>query len=151
MRRSWTNVWRKFFRRLPMGRGRLPHTRRRLSSNEREDNWRKLWYMTMWWRRPPFCLTRSSCTTTSAGKLRRCVPTWDRKLCCGNTYESYDFEKVRDKDGSTTFNDAEFYAFSGSKILIDQAVNDFSKEDLPCPTVIQQIEGKSGQTFFKFT
>jgi len=37
------------------------------------------------------------------------------------------------------------------KILIDQATNDFTKEDLPSPTVIQQIKGKTGQTFFKFT
>lgn len=47
--------------------------------------------------------------------------------------------------------DAEFYTFTGSKVLIDQAMNDFSREDLPAPTVITQFKGKNGQTFFKFT
>lgn len=57
----------------------------------------------------------------------------------------------KDKQGNPTLIDAEFYTFTGSKILIDQATNDFTKEDLPSPTVIQQIKGKTGQTFFKFT
>lgn len=69
----------------------------------------------------------------------------------GEEEEHYDFEKRRDKDGNPMLEDAEFYSFTGSKVLIDQAVNDFSVEDLPSPTVIQQFEGKQGQKFFKFT
>lgn len=69
----------------------------------------------------------------------------------GTSYERYEFEKVRDAQGNPTLIDAEFYSYTGSRILIDQAMNDFSKEDLPCPTVIQQFQGKNGQTFFKFT
>lgn len=69
----------------------------------------------------------------------------------GEEYETYDFEKYRDREGNPMLEDAEFYAFTGSKVLIDQAVNDFSVEDLPSPTVIQQFEGKQGQKFFKFT
>ena len=69
----------------------------------------------------------------------------------GETVERYEFEKVKDAQGNPTLIDAEYYSFTGSKILIDQAMNDFSKEDLPSPTVIQQFQGKNGQTFFKFT
>lgn len=69
----------------------------------------------------------------------------------GEEEEHYDFEKRKDKDGNPLLEDAEFYSFTGSKVLIDQAVNDFSVEDLPSPTVIQQFEGKQGQKFFKFT
>lgn len=65
--------------------------------------------------------------------------------------ERYVFEKKRDEQGTPSEEDAEFYSFTGSKILIDQATNDFTIEDLPCPTVIQQYEGKNGQTFVKFT
>ena len=69
----------------------------------------------------------------------------------GQLHERYEFEKERDSQGNQTFLDAEYYSFTGSKILIDQAIKDFTHEDLPCPTVIQQFEGKNGQMFFKFT
>lgn len=69
----------------------------------------------------------------------------------GEFCEKYEFEKVKDSQGNQTLIDAEFYSFTGSKILIDQATKDFTHEDLPSPTVIQQFEGKNGQTFFKFT
>ena len=65
--------------------------------------------------------------------------------------EKYIFEKEKDPDGSPTMYDAEFYAFTGSKVLIDQAINDFSTQDLPCPTVVQQFKTKEGKTFVKFT
>ena len=56
--------------------------------------------------------------------------------------ERYVFEKQKDKDGNT---------FTGSKIMIDQALNDFTPADLPCPTIIQQFQGKDGKTYTKFT
>lgn len=68
-----------------------------------------------------------------------------------NGEESYVFEKKKDEDGNPTEEDAEYYSFTGSKILIDQAMNDFTIEDLPYPTIIQQFKGKNGQTFVKFT
>ena len=60
-------------------------------------------------------------------------------------------EKKKDENGMPMQEDEEFYSFTGSKILIDQAMNDFTVEDLPCPTVIQQFRAKNGQTFVKFT
>lgn len=68
-----------------------------------------------------------------------------------NDEERYVFEKKKDDDGNPTDIDAEYYSFTGSKILIDQAETDFTIEDLPCPTVIQQFKSKNGQTFVKFT
>lgn len=95
-------------------------------------------------------------TKTVPGKVlairfKKIVKTFELRDKNGEEYERYDFEKQKDKDGNPMLEDAEFYSFTGSKILIDQAVNDFSIEDLPSPTVIQQFEGKNGQTFFKFT
>ncbi len=69
----------------------------------------------------------------------------------GEEIEHYVFEKKKDNQGNDTIFDAEYYTFTGSKVLIDQAQNDFSRNDLPAPTIITQFRGKNGQTFFKFT
>lgn len=45
----------------------------------------------------------------------------------------------------------EWYSYTGSSIMIDQAQNDFSHEDLPCPTVVQEMENKFKKRFYKFT
>ena len=45
----------------------------------------------------------------------------------------------------------EHYAFSGSQIMIEQAEEDFSKEDLPSITVIQEYVNKQRKKFYKFT
>lgn len=84
-------------------------------------------------------------------RFKKILKTEERTDESGEVYEHYEFEKVRDAQGNPTLIDAEYYSFTGSKILMDQATNDFSKEDLPCPTVIQQFQGKNGQNFFKFT
>lgn len=84
-------------------------------------------------------------------KFKKIIETVEETLADGTMRETYKFEKERDKNGQMSLLDAEFYSYTGSKILIDQAQNDFSKDDLPAPTVIQQFQGKKGQTFFKFT
>ena len=63
--------------------------------------------------------------------------------------ETYVCEKKKDANGYPMKEDAEFYSFTGSKVLIDQAEQDFTIEDLPCPTVIQEQE-KHGKKFYKF-
>ncbi|MBQ2674154.1 MAG: hypothetical protein IJG07_05670 [Prevotella sp.] len=40
---------------------------------------------------------------------------------------------------------------NSSRIMIDQSKNDFSMEDLPCPTVVLQVKGKDGKCYTKFT
>lgn len=84
-------------------------------------------------------------------RFKKILETEEKTTDTGEVEEHYVFEKKKDAQGNPTLIDAEYYSFTGSKILIDQAMNDFSKEDLPSPTVIQQFKGKNGQTFFKFT
>lgn len=69
----------------------------------------------------------------------------------GREEETYVFQKKSDSEGRATECDAEFYAFTGSKIMIDQALHDFGPEDLPAPTVIMQEKGKDGKFYTKFT
>lgn len=69
----------------------------------------------------------------------------------GEEQETYIFQKKLDELGQPTDIDAEFYAFTGSRIMIDQALHDFSPQDLPAPTVIQQVKGKDGKLYTKFT
>lgn len=65
--------------------------------------------------------------------------------------EFYQCRKERDKDGTLTNIDAQFYCYTGSNVLIDQAQKDFSTEDLPCPTVIREYINKNNQKYYRFT
>ncbi|MBR0047335.1 MAG: hypothetical protein IJP75_10755 [Bacteroidaceae bacterium] len=58
-----------------------------------------------------------------------------------------------DPEGDPVFvwEDAEHYTFSGSKVMIDQAQNEFTREDLPSPTVIKEFFNKQRKRFYKFT
>ena len=84
-------------------------------------------------------------------RFKKIVQTFVTTDFNGEEQETYQFEKRRDATGQLTIDDAEFYTFTGSKIMIDQAMRDFSREDLPAPTVIQQFRGKDGKLYTKFT
>lgn len=84
-------------------------------------------------------------------RFKKIVQTFTTTDFNGEEQETYQFEKERDNTGQLTINDAEYYTFTGSRIMIDQAMNDFSREDLPVPTVIQQFRGKDGKLYTKFT
>jgi hypothetical protein len=45
----------------------------------------------------------------------------------------------------------EYYSFSGSKIMIEQAMSDFSKDDLPVATVVKEFINEKRKKFYKFT
>lgn len=45
----------------------------------------------------------------------------------------------------------EHYSFTGSAVLIDQALTDFSHEDLPVDTVVKVLVNKFNKKFFRFT
>lgn len=45
----------------------------------------------------------------------------------------------------------EWYSFTGSAVLIDQAQTDFTHEDLPVDTVIKVLINKFNKKFFRFT
>jgi len=84
-------------------------------------------------------------------RFKKILQTITRHDANGDEEETYIFQKRKDEDGQLSTDDAEFYAFTGSRIMIDQAQCDFTPEDLPCPTVIQQVRGKDGKLYTKFT
>ena len=67
-------------------------------------------------------------------------------------YQMIDSVTGADTDTPTyVWKDGEWYSFSGSKVMIDQAENDFSREDLPLVTVIREFTNKNRKRFYKFT
>ena len=69
----------------------------------------------------------------------------------GEETEIYECEKRVDKAGRPMADDAEYYSFSGSEVMINQACCEINKEDLPCPTVIKEFRNKRNLKFYKFT
>jgi len=61
------------------------------------------------------------------------------------SYENEKGKEVLVKPGE------EYFAYTGSKVLIEQAETEFSKDDLPAPTVIRIEENKKKKKFYKFT
>jgi hypothetical protein len=45
----------------------------------------------------------------------------------------------------------EWYSFTGSGVLIEQAEKEFSREDLPAPTVVKILVNKFNKKFYRFT
>lgn len=84
-------------------------------------------------------------------RYKRILQTTVQTTVDGEEQEIYTFEKEKDKDGKPTGRDAEYYAYTGSTVMIDQAGNDFTKDDLPCPTVIMEQTNKMNKKFYKFT
>ena len=74
------------------------------------------------------------------------------KLCIAIRYKCIDhIEKEEGEEPRYVWETDEWYSFSGSKVMIDQAQNDFSKEDLPIPTVVKEFVNKQRKKFYKFT
>ena len=96
-------------------------------------------------------ITRQVPAQVLAIRFKKILQTITRHDSTGEEQESYIFQKKREEDGQLSTYDAEYYAFTGSRIMIDQAQFDFSPEDLPCPTVIRQVRGKDGKLYTKFT
>ena len=67
-------------------------------------------------------------------------------------YQMIDCVTGADTDTPTyVWKEGDWYSFSGSKVMIDQAGNDFSHEDLPLVTVIREFTNKNRKRFYKFT
>lgn len=63
-------------------------------------------------------------------------------------------DHVEDPDSEEpryVWKEEEYYSFSGSKVMIDQATEDFSTADLPTITVIKEFTNKQRKKFYKFT
>lgn len=96
-------------------------------------------------------ISRSVPSKALAIRFKKILKTFTTTGINGEDNESYLFQKKLDEKGQPTDTDAEFYAFTGSRIMIDQALYDFSTQDLPAPTVIRQVKGKDGKVYTKFT
>lgn len=66
-------------------------------------------------------------------------------------YKKIDHVDDSAEEATNVWAEKEFYSFSGSKIMIEQAENDFSLEDLPLATVIKEFVNKQRKKFYKFT
>lgn len=84
-------------------------------------------------------------------RYKRILQTVVQTAVDGEEHESYVYEKEKDSNGNLTTKDAEYYSYTGSAIMLDQAEKDFSKEDLPCPTVVMEQVNKLNKKFYKFT
>lgn len=84
-------------------------------------------------------------------RYKRILQTVVQTAVDGEEQESYVYEKEKDSNGNPTTKDAEYYSYTGSAIMLDQAEKDFSKEDLPCPTVVMEQVNKLNKKFYKFT
>ena len=84
-------------------------------------------------------------------RYKRILETVTQTAIEGEETETYVFEKVKDKDGNATAKDAEYYSYTGSTVMIEQASTSFTKEDLPCPTVVAEFANKMKKKFYKFT
>ena len=84
-------------------------------------------------------------------RYKRILKTVVQTSVDGEETEIYEFEKEKDKNGNLTAREAEYYSYTGSTVMLEQAGNDFMKEDLPCPTVITEFTNKLNKKFYKFT
>ncbi|MBO4995129.1 MAG: hypothetical protein J6C78_04100 [Muribaculaceae bacterium] len=84
-------------------------------------------------------------------RYKRILQTVVQTAVDGEEHENYVYEKEKDSNGNPTTKDAEYYSYTGSAIMLDQAEKDFSKEDLPCPTVVMEQVNKMNKKFYKFT
>ena len=84
-------------------------------------------------------------------RYKRIINTYIQTTLEGEEEVQYEYEKERDKDGNLTGRDAEYYSYTGSTVMLEQVDNDFTKEDLPCATVITEFANKMNKKFYKFT
>ncbi len=84
-------------------------------------------------------------------RYKRIINTHIQTTLEGDEEVQYEYEKERDKDGNLTGRDAEYYSYTGSTVMLEQVDNDFTKEDLPCATVITEFANKLNKKFYKFT
>ena len=84
-------------------------------------------------------------------RYKRIINTYIQTTLEGEEDVQYEYEKERDKDGNLTGRDAEYYSYTGSTVMLEQVDNDFTKEDLPCATVITEFANKLNKKFYKFT
>lgn len=85
-----------------------------------------------------------------AFKYKKILKTITGRDNVGREVETYICVKKIDQYGNPTQEDAEFYTYTGSKIMIDQMSREVCIEDLPCPAYVKQSQAKNGKIYTKF-
>lgn len=73
------------------------------------------------------------------------------RRCIALRYKLIDHVEINGDKKEYIWQEKEWYSFSGSRIMIEQAEDNFSKEDLPIATVITLYQTNKGANFTKFT
>ena len=73
------------------------------------------------------------------------------RRCIALRYKLIDHIEINGDKKEYIWQEKEWYSFSGSRIMIEQAEDNFSKEDLPIATVITLFQTNKGANFTKFT
>jgi len=89
-----------------------------------------------------FVIENSAIEKEKDGSPRRCIAI---------RYKVIDHIDIVDENKEYKWKEEEWYSFSGSRIMIEQAEDNFSKEDLPIATVITLYQTNKGANFTKFT
>ncbi|MCQ2127726.1 MAG: hypothetical protein MJZ06_09885 [Bacteroidaceae bacterium] len=91
------------------------------------------------------CIIPSIKETNDDGTPKDCLAI--RFIWQGDLIEYQD-----DRDKTVRIEkDKEYFSYTGSKVLIEQVRSEFTKEDLPAPTVITIAVNKRNKKFYKFT
>ena len=83
-------------------------------------------------------------------RYKKILKTLTSRDSNGREVETYICVKKLDQYGNPTQEDAEFYTYTGSKIMIDQMSREVCIEDLPCPTYVKELQAKNGKIYTKF-
>lgn len=73
------------------------------------------------------------------------------KKCLAFRFRKIDHVVGEGDDAEEVWEDEEHFTYTGSTVLIDQALNDFSRDELPFSTVVMEFKNKFKKKFYKFT
>lgn len=73
------------------------------------------------------------------------------KKCLAFRFRKIDHVVGEGDDAEEVWENEEHFTYTGSTVLIDQALNDFSRDELPFSTVVMEFKNKFKKKFYKFT
>lgn len=73
------------------------------------------------------------------------------KKCLAFRFRKIDHVVGEGDEAEEVWENEEHFTYTGSTVLIDQALNDFSRDELPFSTVVMEFKNKFKKKFYKFT
>ena len=73
------------------------------------------------------------------------------KKCLAFRVRKIDHVVGEGDEAEEVWENEEHFTYTGSTVLIDQALNDFSRDELPFSTVVMEFKNKFKKKFYKFT